>query len=59
MGGKYTKKGKGIKNIVNKSNHIAKHVTMVEIAKAAGVQPCTIQQNVNILMKYVLPEMKK
>ena len=32
-------------------------LTMVTMAKAAGVQPCTIQQNVNILMKYVLPRM--
>lgn len=57
MGGKYTKKGKGIKNIVNKSNHVAKHITMVQIARCAGVQPCTIQQNVNLLMKHVIPQM--
>lgn len=62
MGGKYNKKGKDVMKIT-RGTHTkmlpnGKKVTMVHLARAAGVQPCTIQQNVNILMKLVLPQMR-
>ncbi len=62
MGGKYSKKGKRVMKIT-RGTHTkmlpdGRKLTMTTMAKAAGVQPCTIQQNVNILMKYVLPQMK-
>ena len=61
MTGKYAAKGKKVMRIT-RGTHTkmlpdGRKLTMVTMAKAAGVQPCTIQQNVNILMKYVLPRM--
>jgi len=63
MGGKYRAKGKGVKNIVNKRKNegghsYGEHITMKQMARCAGVQPCTIQQNVNMLRKYIIPQLK-
>lgn len=62
MGGKYRAKGKGVMKIT-RGTHTkllpdGRKVTMAHMARAAGVTQDTIQQNVNILMKVVLPQMK-
>jgi len=49
----YTRSNEGKDFIYNRGHHI----TMGQIAKCAGVKQCTIQQNVNLLRKYVVPHM--